>query len=264
MKMFENEKIKSVHCELSGEVATLKDLKVLTKIDGIINLKLFVNPKIDWNNKVINSDKLPPVKFYSEIEIPEYLKHFCTNLFSFVDDETQIEKSTHIISQESELSYMSKKIMNIIPYLESYEKIQFSKSAFWVVKNVLLDKLNCENCNIEYNSIGIKYRSSKINKIEIEKQNIKGLNLNKGYDLAVTDCCDKYPNGTVYFYKVDFNMTPINLCSNECAVDFCDKNNSLVFIKDNLIDGNVRVLCKHTKDINLNLENEYLYRSIKI
>ena len=54
---------KILHCENNGNETTIDKTRILTKISGVINLRMFDNPKVDNIEKVIHSDSKPPIKF---------------------------------------------------------------------------------------------------------------------------------------------------------------------------------------------------------
>ena len=53
---------KKVHCERNGKETSIEKTRVLTKMNGVINLKLFQNPEIDFEEKTIYSSNKPPIK----------------------------------------------------------------------------------------------------------------------------------------------------------------------------------------------------------
>ena len=99
---------KTVHCERKGNETYLEKTRVVTKINGVINLKLFDNPQIDFEEKMIHSSNKPPIKFFSELYIPTDLKHLLGDLFATVVDEDELEQSTHILSDEGRKNLRSK------------------------------------------------------------------------------------------------------------------------------------------------------------
>ena len=123
----------------------------------------------------------------------------------------------------------------------------------------------CENWNINYNTIGNKYRFKNVLR-EMKNELTFGYAspLFPGFDIGVSDCSDKNPNGTGYQFKTDQSYQKISLCSNESAVDYCKKNNAIVFYNDFLNKGKLRALNAYTESINRNLQNNYLFRSSNI
>ena len=108
-----------------------------------------------------------------------------------------------------------------------------------------------------------KYRFKKI--ITQKKENLSfGYQaiLLPPYNIGVSDATEKNPNGNSYNYETDNNFKKIDLCCNESAVDFCEKNHSLIYYNDFLNNGKLRVLTPETLEINKNLQNVYLCRSI--
>jgi len=51
---------KKVYCEITGAETSVDNTIVLVKIDGIIALKNFNNPMVDFENKIIQSSGKPP------------------------------------------------------------------------------------------------------------------------------------------------------------------------------------------------------------
>lgn len=260
---------KTVHCEMNGKETLIDKTRVLTKISGIINLKLFDNPIIDNNQKVIFSDNKQPIKFYTKVHMPEDLKRAYGEFYATVEDEEEVEQSIHILSDDGINYFMGNQLLKLIPYLKEYELISFPKEMFFVsannISNFKTQTRTCDNWNITYPSLGKKYMVKKILETKIEKQTFGMIGiLWPGFDVAFGDSSQKNPNGTGYLFKTDRNFTPINFCSNESAVDYCTKNDSLAFYTDFMNNGKMRVLSKYTESINQNLQNYYKFRSSNI
>lgn len=260
---------KTVHCEMNGQETSIDKTRVLTKISGVINLKMFDNPRVDNNQKVIHSDSKPPIKFYTKVHIPQELKGLLGELYATVADEDEVEQSTHILSDEGINVFMGRQLIKLIDYLNQYELINFPDTMFFVsandTSNFRIQNKTCDNWGIEYPSLGKKYMIKKVLDSKTESQTFgrPGI-LWPGFDVAVGDCSAKNPNGTGYLFKTDRNFVPLNICSNESAVDYCDKNNSLAYYTDFMNGGKMRVLTKYTEKINKNLQNDYRFRSSNI
>jgi hypothetical protein len=123
----------------------------------------------------------------------------------------------------------------------------------------------CENWNVPYKGFSKKYLTKKILELKTEKHIFgKQAILLPGFDVAISDCAAKNPNGTGYLFRTDNTFVPVNLCSNESAIDYCDKNNCLAYYTDFMNGGKMRVLSKYTPSINANLQNIYKSRSSNI
>lgn len=260
---------KNVHCEMNGRETSIDRTRVLTKISGIINLKLFNNPRVDNKQKVIHSDNKQIIKFYNKVHVPQDLKVIFGELYTIVEDEDEVDQSIHILSDEGVNVFMGRQLFRIAEYLEEYAVIRFPETMFFVSANdksdfKLQDKL-CANWGIAYPSLGKKYMVKKILDSKTEKQTFgkQGI-LPYGYDIGFSDCSEKHPNGTGYFFKTDRNFSPIDLCSNESAVQYCSKNNSIIYYTDFINEGKMRVLSKYTESINKYLQNDYTFRSLYI
>lgn len=257
---------KRVHCEQKGSETSLDKTRVVTKISGVINLKLFDNPQIDFEEKMIYSSNKPPIKFFSKLYIPTDLKPVLGDLFATVADEDELEQSTHILSDEGKKHLMGSQLIKLVTYLDKYELINFPDTMFFVsvdeISSYKTQSKTCENWGVEYPSLGRKYMIKKILDTKIEKP-FSGI-LWPGFDAGVNDTSAKNPNGTGYLFKTDRNFTPVNLCSNESAVEYCDKNNCLAYYTDFINGGKMRVLSKYTESINKNLQNDYRFRSSNI
>jgi hypothetical protein len=259
---------KSVHCEVTGNKTTIENTVALVKIDGVIALKNFNNPSVDFDRKEIQSMDKPPLKFYSELIVPEDLKPIFGRLFSIIDDEDEMEHSTAIMSAEGIKIFSGKQLSPLIEHIQNgTELLQIPPSMFFAVIDtvVLLKSKTCENWQISFDGLGKKYRFKNIleEKRETQTFGIPGI-LMPGYDLAVSDCSQKNPNGTGYMYKTDGSFKSVDLCSNESAVSFCKKNYAIVYYNDFLNNGKLRVLTSETENINKNLQNSYLFRSLNI
>jgi len=261
---------KKVHCERFGKETSIDKTRVLTKMNGVINLKLFQNPEIDFEEKTIYSSNKPPIKFFAKIHIPNDLKPILGDLFVMVDDEDEVEQSTSILSDEGMNHLMGNQLLKLGSYLKDYELIKFPDTMFFVSANNVSDiktqTKTCDNWKIDYPSVGKKYVMKKIQ--ETRKETMKfgyiGLGhgvLMPGFDVAVSDVSAKNPDGTGYQFRTDKNFTQVNLCSNESAVDFCNKQNCIVYFTDFLNEGKMRVLTQYTPDINAKLQNDYRFRS---
>jgi hypothetical protein len=259
---------KNVHCEVTGKETLIDNTVVLVKIDGVIVLKNLNNPTIDFENKEIQSQEKPLIKFYSEIVVPEDLKPVFGRIFSIVNDEEDIEQSTAVISTEGQKTYFGQKLLPFMEHINNgLELLKIPSTMFFAVidKYAELEDKTCQNWNTNYSGLGRKYRFKSILKEQKENQTFAtpGI-LALGFDVAVSDCSQKNPNGTGYLYETDGNFKPINICSNESAVSFCQKNNAIIYYNDFLNNGKLRVLTPVTESVNKNLQNPYLFRSLNI
>jgi hypothetical protein len=264
---------KKVHCERNGKETSIDKTRVLTKMNGVINLKLFQNPEIDYEEKTIYSSNKRPIKFFTKVHTPPDLKPILGDLFVTVDDEDEAEQTTSILSDEGMNHLMGSQLIKLISHLKDYELIKFPETMFFVsandTSNFNTQAKTCDNWGSKYPSVGKKYVVKRI--LETKKESMKfgyiGLGsgvLWPGFDVAVSDVSEKNPNGTGYQFKTDNKFTSVNLCSNESAVDYCDKNNCIVYYTDFMNGGKMRILTKYTPDINAKLQNDYRFRSSNI
>lgn len=262
-----------VHCERIGKETSINKTRVLTKVNGIINLKLFQNPEIDFEEKIIYSSNREPINFFSKIHTPADLRFILGDLFVMVNDEDDVEQSTSILSDEGIDHLMGSQLIKLLSYLREYEILQFPETMFFVTANNISDfnvnTKTCDNWGIKYPSVGNKYVMKKIH--ETKKESMKfgyfGVGhgvLWPGFDVAVSDVSAENLDGTGYQFRTDKNFTPVNICSNESAVDFCNKQNCIIYFSDFLNEGKMRVLTKYTPDINAKLKNDYRFRSSNI
>lgn len=260
--------LKTVHCELNGTETGINNITGLVRINGVIAIKNLKNPKIDYDNKVINSDKKPPIKFYSDLYVPERIKDMFGPLYSIIDDLDEVEKSDTIMSEEGKIIFTAQNLGLFAEHIgNGAELIRIPDHLFISVIDTTasFSSKNCENWNCEYNSSGNKYRYKRIVK-EFKTEATFGHPpvLAPGFDVGVSDCSNKNPNGTNYMFRTQPPFEKINLCSNESAVDYCKKNNVIIFYNDFMNKGQVRVLTRYTETINRNLKNGYLFRSSNI
>lgn len=254
---------KKVHCEITGAETTIEHTIVLVKIDGIIALKNINNPIVDFENKIIRSNGNLTLNFYSEIVVPDDLKQKFGRMFSIIDDEDDIEQSTAVMSVEGQKIYSRHKLFPYMEYITNgFNLIKIPSTMFLAVidSRTILQTKECENWNINYKGLHGKYRFKNIIE-ESREQFIPGV-LMPGFNIAVSDTSDNSPNGNVYHYKTESKFNSINLCCNESAVSFCQKNNTIVYYNDFIYNGKLRVLTPYTVSINKNLQNSYLYRSL--
>lgn len=260
---------KTVHCELTGKEASLENIRVLTKMKCVINIRALNNPEIDYSDKLIYSTGKKPIKFFSKLHVPSDLYSVVGDLFSIVDDEEDPDQSTALLSQRGLELFMGRQLLKLIDYLKTYPIIQFPETVFFVTANNPSEcdvrAKTCENWGLQYVSVGKKYMYKKILRTRIEHEvfGYPGVLL-PPFDVAVGDCSEKNPNGTGYMFETDRNFTSINLCCNESAVDYCRKNNTIVYYNDFINGGKLRVLTEHTVSINTNLQNDYKFRSSNI
>ncbi len=260
---------KIVHCEINGKETSIDKTRVLTKISGVINLQMLENPRVDNNQKVIYSDSKPPINFFIKVHIPPDLIGVLRELYAIVTDVDELEQSTHILSDEGINVYMGRQLIKLINYIKEYEIINFPDTMFFVsandTSNFKMQNKTCDNWGIIYPSLGKKYMVKKIldTKIESLPFGYQGV-LRIGYDVGVNDSSAQNPNGTFYSFKTDRNFVPLDFCSNESAVDYCIKNNTLAYFTDFMNGGKMRVLSKYTESINNNLQNHYKFRSSNI
>ena len=259
---------KKVHCEITGAEAQINDTKALVRINGIIPLKNLINPKIDFENKVIHPDGKPPLKFYSELIVPDDLKIFFGPIYSIIDDLDDIESSTTILSEEGQNMFSGQGLIIFAKHIENgAEVIKIPETMFHAVIDTQssFKNVECANWKVNYNSKGSKYRFKNIvKKMECDVEYGYPMPLFPSFDIGVSDCSDKNPKGTNYLFSTDNSYQKINLCCNESAVEFCKKNNTIVYYNDFLNKGKLRVLTSHTESINKKLQNKYLFRSSNI
>jgi hypothetical protein len=258
---------KTVHCEETGKPSSLSDTVVLTKINGVIAFNNLNNPQIDTDEKLIYSSGKPPIKYYSEIIVPDDLKGIMGRLFSIIDDEDELEQTTCVISPDGRRLHTEEQLIPFIDYVKQYEVVRLPDTMFVaLVDNSTKTKMQtCDNWGMEYCSVGRKYRFKKILQEKREQQTFgtPGI-LWPGFDVAVGDCSQKNVHGTGYLFKTDNNFQNVNLACNESAVDYCIKNKCLVYYNDFLNNGKLRILSAYTEDINRKLQNPYLFRSSNI
>jgi len=265
-KLFKNKNNDiTVHCEITGQECSLEDTSILLKVETLIVFNNLLNARIDIENKMIISDDKPPLKYYSEVNIPDDLIELTGRLFTIVEDEEDLEQTTSILSKEGKRLFTGNRIMPLIEHIKNgIELLRFPETFFFavIIDNIISKELKCDNWEIDFNSIEKKYRYKKII-LEKRKTEIYGTPsfLIPGFDIAISDCSNKNPNGNSYMFATDKNFIPVNLCCNESAVDYCVKNNCLIFYNDFLNKGNLRVLSPYTVNINKNLQNKYLYRT---
>ena len=258
---------KIVHCEKTGKETSINNTRVLTKISSVINLKMYNNARVDNNAKIIYSDNRAPLKFYTKLYTPEDLKVILGELYATVEDEDEVEQSTNILSDEGVKNLMGSQLIKLAPYLDKgYDRIIFPDTQFFVSANDLSNfktqSKTCDNWGIAYPSLGKKYMVKKILETKTEKQTFGYMGLlPPSFDVAMGDCSAKNPNGTSYIFRTDRNFNPVNLCSNESAVDYCGKNNCIAYYTDFMNGGKMRTLSKYTPDINAKLQNIYRFRS---
>jgi hypothetical protein len=259
-----------VHCEENGKETSIDKTRVLTKMDGIISLKDFQNPEIDFEKKTIYSSNKPPIKFFVKVNTPVDLNPILGDLFVTVDDEDEAEQTTSILSDEGMRMFMGRQLIKLIREFEDNDVIKFPETMFFVsvndISNFTTQVNTCNNWGNKYPSIGKKYIIKKIleTKIEPMKFGFVGFGngvLWPGFNVAVSNVSEKNPNGFGYQFKTDNTFTSINLCSNESAVDYCEKNNCIIYYTDFMNGGKMRILTKYTPEINANLQNDYVFRS---
>ncbi len=258
-----------VHCEYYGSVSSIEKTRAITKINGVINLRMFRNPIVDTSKKLIFSENKEPIKYFQKMFIPDDLKAECDDLYSWVDDPDDIEQSTAILSDKGVRYLMGSQLVKLIGYLNEYDLIQFPDDAFFFA----IDEISkfkhqikkCDNWGIEYPSLGRKYQVKEIihQKSEKEIWGRPGI-LWPGFDVRIGDCSADNPNGTGYLFATKREFMPRSFCSNESAVDYCIKNNVLVFYIDYLNKAKMRVLSPFTESININLQNPHKFRSSNI
>lgn len=269
--MFSKRKV--FHCELYGNETTIEKTRVLTKIKGVINLKLFNNPHIDYEGKIIYSSTNKPIKYFSKLHTPEDLKDITGDLYTIVDDFDELEQSTCILSDKAKDFVMGNQIIKFVNYLESSQIVNFPETMFFTSVNETFElptsQEECKNWKILYHSIGRKYYTRRI--IDSRKESMTygvldfghGL-LHPGYNVGVSDISQKNINGTGYQFKTEKKFIPTSFCSNESVVEYCIKNNLIAYYVDFLNGGKLRILCEFTENINNNLNNKYKFRSLFI
>jgi hypothetical protein len=257
---------RTVHCEKSGKETTLDKTRIVTKINAVINLKLFNDVRVDEVNRIIYSSNKPPVNFFSKLHVPDNLKPILGELYSRVADEDELEQSTHILSDEGRDYLMGTQLIQLVSYLDKYEVISFPETMFFVtvedIYSFSSQEKKCVNWGVHYFGLKRKYLSKRILELEKNKQMFGYMNvLLPPFDLAVSDCSEKNPNGNGYLFRTDKNFISLDLCSNESAVDYCIKENCVIYYSDFLNGGQMRVLTEFTESINKNLGNAYKFRS---
>ena len=253
-----------IHCEKTGRQTTLSNTRLTTKIKGVINLNKLDDPYVDSDKRLIHTTTKHPIRFFEKIYVPTDLKKDIGDLYSIIDDYDEPEQSTNILSDIGIDYFMGNQLIRLKDYLKEYEIINFPETMFFVSatnpSNTTQKK--CECCDSIYHSIGKKYMTKKIlnERKDVGRFGEQGV-LWQGFDVGFTDLSDKNPIGTSYSFETDKIFNSVNLCSNECAVDFCKKNHVLIYYNDFLNMGKLRLLSKYTESINTNLVNDYKFRS---
>lgn len=264
-KLFGGGTKKVVHCEMTGKETSIDKTRVLTRINGVINIKLFENPEVDLVNKIIYSTNKPPISFFVKIHTPTDLKEVLGEFYAIVENTNELEQSTHILSDEGVKVFMGRQLMKLIDYIDKSEIITFPKTMFFTSINDLsefyLQNKTCKNWKLPYSGFEKKYMEKKIKQSKIQNQISKIDSFQPGFDIIISDHSAKNPNGTVYSFKTEGEFRFSDFCSNESAVNYCTKNNVLIFYKDFMNGGKIRVLSKHTESINTKLQNDYKFRS---
>ncbi len=264
-----NTTTKTVHCEMTGKEAFLENMKVLTKIKGVINLRAFNNPEVDYSENLIYSTDRLPIKYFSKLHVPADLSGVLGDLFSIVNDDEDPDQSTALLSDRGLDIFMGRQLLKLVDYYKGIKLIQFPETMFFVAANdpskYDVRIKTCENWGLQYLSIGKKYMYKKILRVKTERQNFDYPNfLRPPFDVAIGDSSERNRNGTAYIFETDRNFTSINLCSNESAVDYCGRNNAIIYYIDFMHRGELRVLTEYTVSINTNLQNDYKFRSSNI
>lgn len=267
--MNNNEKVPK-HCELNATKSSIEETRIITKIKGIINLKVLKNPEVDFLNKVIKSGNKPPIEYLVKLNVPYELRSNLGELYSTNIDEDEIEQSTCILSEEGINIFMKRQITPLIEYLATYEILNFPDKMFFGSINDLnefnLNNAICSNCGIPYKTTGNKYKRKNIQEYRKDRMEdeLPEILESDYFDLSITDCSEKDMTGYIYSFKTDKHFLKIDLCSNECAVESCIKENSVIYYNDFLLKGVLRVLTKDTVSMNTKLKNHYRYRSLNI
>jgi hypothetical protein len=253
-----------VNCEVTGKQSSLADTSILTRINGIIAFNNLSNPQIDESTKTIHCYNKPTMTYHSEINVPDDLKGMMGRLFATVDDEDELEQSTAIISAEGKRMHTGQLLVPFLEYVKEYELVGVPNTMFLAVidNEAKTVAKTCDSWGVEYQSVGRKYRFKNIRKEKKEKQiyGRPGILL-PPFNVAIGDCSAANPNGTGYQFLTENDFHNANLACNESAVDYCIKNNCLVYYNDFLNKGALRILSAYTEDINRKLKNSYLFRS---
>jgi len=262
-KIVDMNNLKKTHCEITGFETSIENTVALVKIDGVIALKNLDKPIIDFEKKIIYSKGKKPVNFYSEVFVPKDLKQIFGKIFSIVNDVDDIEQSTAVMSNDGQDLFSGQKLFAFMKDInDGIQIINIPSTLFFPVidSETKLVSKQCENWDINYSGLHGKYRYKKIIK-ENREQFIPGV-LMPGYDIAVSDRSDLNPNGKDYHFKTDSKFNSLDVCCNESAVSFCEKNFTIVYYNDFINNGKLRILIPETVKLNLNLQNAYLYRSL--
>lgn len=252
-----------LHCEVTGEQTNLDNTFPIIKIDGIIVLNNFHNPEIDPHSRVIYSTGSPPVPFYKEIDLPEEVKKSSGRLFAKVHDKDEIEMSTSIISEKGINKFTTKNINLFKRFFHS--KIVMFPYSFCVPiisKNENLQEKTCINCKKKYLGVYRKYMSKRILKMKKREEEYGIMQpFPFDYDITISDVAPLHKEGYRYLFKTEKKFISVSICSNECSVQYCKQNNTLIYYNDFINKGKLRILSEYTPDINENLKNLYTYRS---
>jgi len=266
-KLFQTNENHDVACEMSGRKVDIVNTVSLVRIHEIIIAKNIPNAIIDTNAKAIYAENKRPLHYYQEIIIPEEFRFMFGRLFVNIEDEDEIEASTAILSEHGINGFSFNSLQHIMPYLDKHVILKLPNTMFFAIvsREEQIHKKICENWNVEYSGYGKKYMSKKILDFKRDSQELGMLSiLLPGWDVGFTDVNQKNPKGNNYEFKTDKKFIPINLCSNESAVEYCKKNNVLIYYNDFLNGGKLRVLSEYTPETNRNMKNPYLYRSSNI
>lgn len=252
-------------CEKTGDECVLEDTKVLTRINAVFTTKHMKNIRVMMNERKIYSDTKPPISFYAKMELPRAIENTLGETYFTIADENDIEETTALLAEHGKLAVLIQQTARFAHYFENNDRVEFPETHFFFnVSDLKVYQPNatCQCCHKSYYAVNNKYRFKKI--LETKQQAGEFGNIGiifPGFDSGVSDISDKNRKGTYYFFKTDKAFNKVNLCSNECAVEYCKINKVAVYFNDFINGGKLRMLVEQTPQINEAIKNSYKYRS---
>lgn len=122
---------------------------------------------------------------------------------------------------------------------------------------------SCYQCGHGFPNFHKIYKVADILESQKEKGVIgvppKSLN---DFGIAFSNIYENNKEGYYFLYKTNSKFENFHFCSNECALDYCKKNDSLAIFRNNIEKGTLRAITPDLIEINQGLDNDYIFRPL--
>ncbi|GAB1468694.1 hypothetical protein MASR2M64_14380 [Candidatus Cloacimonadota bacterium] len=250
------------HCEICGTAID----RGIYRYFGTIELIIYLN-----SPNVVRIDKVNKT-----VTISNGDRHSYTAIQG--DEAYQISQaSPHLVcSEECVDRFIDKESCKIVSLPDDNVYPCFAAASINAFLPVMFNPISidheedlCEYCGDVYPSRNVDFTCIPLVDVVVKSgiYPAKESDIINGYHLILTDCNPKKLSGTFYISKLNMDKASWRkrkFCSNECAFKYCVRNDMTAQTYSNLLENRRVIIAPFTKSINVDLQNKYLFRPLKV